>query len=104
MCNSSPRAARRKFGRYLPYQRANVDEVPLPFVNDMDTTYEQKGAKRVAINDMCIDMYMCMCMRNMCMCMRMHMHMYMCVCAHDTCTYHICIYIYMCLHMCMLCM
>ena len=50
MCNSSARAARRKFGRYLPYQRANVDQVPLPFVNDMDTTYEQKGAKRVAIN------------------------------------------------------
>ena len=34
----------------MPYQRANVDQVPLPFVNDMDTTYEQKGAKRVAIN------------------------------------------------------
>ena len=50
MCNSSARAARRKFGRYLPYQRANVDQVPLPFVNDMDTTYEQKGAKRVAIH------------------------------------------------------
>ena len=44
MCNSSARAARLKFGRYLPYQRANVDQVPLPFVNNMDTTYEQKGA------------------------------------------------------------
>ena len=45
MCNSAAHAARRKYGRYLPYQRANVDQVPLPFVNDMDTTYEQKGAK-----------------------------------------------------------
>ena len=50
MCNSAARAARRKYGRYMPYQRANVDQVPLPFVNDMDTTYEQKGATRVAIN------------------------------------------------------
>ena len=44
MCNSAARAARRKYGRYMPYQRANVDQVPLPFVNDMDTTYEQNGA------------------------------------------------------------
>ena len=50
MCNAAAHAARRKYGRYKPYQRANVDQVPLPFVNDMDTTYEQKGAKRVAIN------------------------------------------------------
>ena len=50
MCNAAARAARRKYGRYMPYQRANVDQVPLPFVNDMDTTYEQKGATRVAIN------------------------------------------------------
>ena len=38
MCNAAARAARRKYGRYMPYQRANVDQVPLPFVNDMDTT------------------------------------------------------------------
>ena len=44
MCNAAARAARRKYGRYMPYQRANVDQVPLPFVNDMDTTYEQNGA------------------------------------------------------------
>ena len=51
MCATSAAAAvRRKYGKYLPHQRANVDQVPLPFVNDMDTTYEQKGAKRVAIN------------------------------------------------------
>ena len=48
MCNSAALAARRKYGRYKPYQRANVDQVPLPFVNDMDTTYEQKGATHVA--------------------------------------------------------
>ena len=26
-------AKRRKYGRFLPHQRANVDQVPLPFVN-----------------------------------------------------------------------
>ena len=35
---------------HKPYQRANVDQVPLPFVNGMDDTYEEVGAKRVAIN------------------------------------------------------
>ena len=29
---------RRKWGRFLPHQRANVDQVPLPFVNDMEVT------------------------------------------------------------------
>ena len=29
-------AARAKWGRFLPHQRANVDQVPLPFVNDME--------------------------------------------------------------------
>ena len=33
-------ALRRKYGRYLPWQRLNVDQVPLPFVNDMDKKYE----------------------------------------------------------------
>ena len=41
---------RKKWGRYLPWQRINVDQVPCPFVNNMDSTYEVKGAKRVAIN------------------------------------------------------
>ena len=51
MCATSAAAAvRRKYGKYLPHQRANVDQVPLPFVNDMETTYEQVGEKRVAIN------------------------------------------------------
>ena len=35
MCNAAARAARRKYGRYMPYQRANVDQVPLPFVNGL---------------------------------------------------------------------
>ena len=51
MCATSAAAAvRRKYGKYLPHQRANVDQVPLPFVNDMESTYEQVGEKRVAIN------------------------------------------------------
>ena len=41
-------AKRQKWGRFLPHQRANVDQVPLPFVNDMeDTLDEEKGADRV---------------------------------------------------------
>ena len=43
-------ALRAKYGKYVPHQRANVDQVPLPFVNDMETTYEEVGAKRVCIN------------------------------------------------------
>ena len=41
-----------KWGRYLPMFRLNVDQVPLPFVNDMDYTYDMKGAKRVSINQL----------------------------------------------------
>ena len=41
-------AKRQKCGRFLTHQRANVDQVPLPFVNDMeDTLDEEKGADRV---------------------------------------------------------
>ena len=29
-----------------------MDQVPLPFVNDMDKTYEEQGAKRVSINQL----------------------------------------------------
>ena len=29
-------ARRKKWGRFLPHQRANVDQVPLPFVNNME--------------------------------------------------------------------
>ena len=45
-------AIRKKYGRYPPWCRLNVDQVPLPFVNDMDITYEQKGAKRAVINQL----------------------------------------------------
>ena len=48
-------ALRRKYGRYLPWQRLNVDQVPLPFVNDMEKTYEEKGAKRVYASPSCIN-------------------------------------------------
>jgi hypothetical protein len=40
-------AKRQKWGRFLPHQRANVDQVSLPFVNDMEDTLEEKGADRV---------------------------------------------------------
>ena len=43
-------AIRNKYGKYPPWCRLNVDQVPLPFVNDMDCTYEQRGATRVTIN------------------------------------------------------
>ena len=45
--SDSRAALRRKYGKYLLHQRANVDQVPLPFVNDMDSTYDMVGAKRV---------------------------------------------------------
>ena len=48
MCATSAATAVRrknKYGKYLPHQRANVDQVPLPFVNDMESTYEQVGEK-----------------------------------------------------------
>ena len=48
-----PSTLRKKYGRYLPWQRINVDQVPLPFVNDMDTTYNERGGeKRVTINQL----------------------------------------------------
>ena len=47
---SATPAFRRKYGKYLPHQRFNVDQVPLPFANGMNETYEEVGAKRVAVN------------------------------------------------------
>ena len=47
-----PNAMREKYGRYLPWQRLNVDQVPLPFVNNMEQTYETRGSKRVNINQL----------------------------------------------------
>ncbi|CAM9248088.1 unnamed protein product, partial [Heterosigma akashiwo] len=38
-----------KWGRFQPHLRWNVDQVPLPFVTEMDSTYEEKGADRVWI-------------------------------------------------------
>jgi len=43
---------RGRWGAYLPHQRGNVDQVPLPFICDMDYTLEEKGAQRVAINQL----------------------------------------------------
>ncbi len=37
------------WGRYPPEFRFNMDQVPLPFIQELDRTYEQKGAKRVWI-------------------------------------------------------
>ena len=47
-----PNAMREKYGRYLPWQRLNVDQVPLPFMNNMEQTYETRGSKRVNINQL----------------------------------------------------
>ena len=38
-----------KWGRWLPCNRWNVDQVPLPFVVDQDRTYADKGAQSVWI-------------------------------------------------------
>jgi len=38
------------YGLYMPYRRLNVDQVPLPFINGAETTYDDIGAKRVRIN------------------------------------------------------
>ena len=32
---------RSTHGKYVPHQRFNVDQVPLPFINGMDDTYEE---------------------------------------------------------------
>ena len=45
-------ATLKKYGRYPPWCRLNVDQVPLPFVNDMDVTYAERGSKRVNINQL----------------------------------------------------
>ena len=50
MPSSASAAFRSKYGKYMPHQRFNVDQVPLPFINGMDETYEEVGAKRVAVN------------------------------------------------------
>lgn len=39
-----------KYGRWTPENRYNVDQVPLPFVVDQGTTYDEVGAKQVWIS------------------------------------------------------
>ena len=39
-----------KYGRWLPQNRYNVDQVPLPFVIDQDKTYEVKGSEQVWVS------------------------------------------------------
>lgn len=39
-----------KYGRWLPHNRYNVDQVPLPFVIDQDKTYEVKGNEQVWVS------------------------------------------------------
>ena len=54
----SPKTTRRrnnakldgKYGRWLPQNRYNVDQVPLPFVIDQDKTYEMKGSEHVWVS------------------------------------------------------
>lgn len=39
-----------KYGRWLPQNRYNIDQVPLPFVIDQDKTYETKGSEQVWVS------------------------------------------------------
>ena len=39
-----------KYGRWLPGNRFNVDQVPLPFVVGQDTTYETSGSEQVWVS------------------------------------------------------
>eukprot|EP00966_Prymnesium_polylepis_P127493 2948857-Prymnesium_polylepis.1 len=55
-----------KWGKYLPHQRGNVDQVPLSFVFEMDYTYEEKCAKRVAINQLSESMSKWQCTGQVC--------------------------------------
>ena len=43
---------RGKWGKYLDFQRLNVDQVPMPFICDMDSTLDFVGALRVSINQL----------------------------------------------------
>ncbi|CAN0114913.1 unnamed protein product, partial [Ascophyllum nodosum] len=42
--------ADKKYGRFPLDQRVNVDQVPLPFVNGLNSTWADKGSKRVRIS------------------------------------------------------
>lgn len=39
-----------KYGRWVPTNRSNVSQVPLPFVNEQDKTYDTLGAKQVWVS------------------------------------------------------
>ncbi|CAB1096862.1 unnamed protein product [Ectocarpus sp. CCAP 1310/34] len=39
-----------KYGQFQLWERLNVDQVPLPFVNGLINTWEKTGALRVAIS------------------------------------------------------
>ena len=39
-----------KYGRWLPENRYNIDQVPLPFVIDQDKTYHITGTKQVWVS------------------------------------------------------
>ena len=39
-----------KYGRWLPRNRYNIDQVPLPFVIDQDKTYDSTGNKQVWVS------------------------------------------------------
>lgn len=40
----------RKYGRWMPQQRFNVDQVPLPFVVEQDRTYDFSGSKQIWVS------------------------------------------------------
>ena len=40
----------RKYGRWMPKQRFNVNQVPLPFVVEQDRTYDFSGRKQIWVS------------------------------------------------------
>ena len=47
-------AKRQKWGRFLTHQRANVDQVPLPFVNDMEDTLDEEKRAELPTASRCV--------------------------------------------------
>ena len=47
-----PGGAAPQVRQVLPHPRANVDQVPLPFVNDIYSSYDEVGAKRVSLRSL----------------------------------------------------
>ena len=46
-----------KYRRWLPQNRNNVDQVPLPFVIDQDKTYKMKGSEQVWVSQPSCGLY-----------------------------------------------